>query len=94
VWILQVFGGDINSVDPNTLSVEPSRGSPLSKRLNAVIGRLRSGRAIFQQCYVIRQGSPAEMHVQPFLAEDRTAISSSYADFMTHLFSATMQKSN
>ena len=48
------------------LSVEPVRiGRELSERINALITDLRRGRAVYPQCFVVRQGkssSEAVLH--------------------------------
>lgn len=49
------------STDCPPLQVEPSTGSPLSKRLNRVLWGLRAGRPLYQQCFVVRQGTPLEV---------------------------------
>ena len=49
-------------MDPSlALSVEPSRGTPVSERLNRMLGALRSRRPLYAQCWVVRQGSPSEV---------------------------------
>ena len=49
------------STSPSLGQVEPSTGSPLSKRLNRVLWGLRAGRPLYQQCFVVRQGTPLEV---------------------------------
>lgn len=45
----------------SVLSVEPVRkGSEFSERINAVIADLRQGRAVYPQCFVVRQGRPLQ----------------------------------
>lgn len=74
---LQVFGMEPSALpqDASAVSVEPGRpDAPMSRRLNAVLKALRSGRPLYQQCFVVRQGSPMEVHVVPYFVEDRTQV--------------------
>ena len=48
-------------MDPAHLRAEPSRGSPISQRLNRLLGTLRTRRPLHQQCQIVRQGSPMEV---------------------------------
>lgn len=91
-WAMEVLGGDIHALDPNQLTVEPSRGSPMSHRINALLGALRSGRPLYQQCYVVKQGSPMEVHVMQYLVEDRMPATPSYTDFMMSVHRGVMSK--
>jgi len=92
-WSMEVLGTDIHTVaDPSQLSVEPPREGALSRRINNVLSRLRAGRPIYQQCFIVRQGSPMEMHMLPYLVEDRTQTTPSYADFMLLLHKSVMSK--
>ena len=57
VALLQVFQIDKAPAQDAPLSVEPVRkGSELSERINALITDLRGGRAVYPQCFVVRQG--------------------------------------
>lgn len=67
------------------LSPEPERpGSELSARLNALLRALRGSKELWQECWVVRQGTPMEAHLMPYLVEDRQAAAGSlgYLDFM------------
>ncbi len=54
----QVFGeaAPNQPADGVSLSVEPPQASELSKRINALLSSLRSGRSRYASCYVVRQG--------------------------------------
>ena len=70
------------------LNLEPAQpGSELSGRINAVLGRLRSARELWQEVWPVLQGTPMEAHLMPFLVEDRLASAGSmgYLDFMMQL---------
>ena len=55
--LLQVFEVEQAPAQDAVLSVEPVRkGGELSERINALIADLRRGRAVFPQCFVVRQG--------------------------------------
>lgn len=55
--VLQVFEVDKAPTQDGALSVEPVRkGRELSERINALITDLRRGRAVYPQCFVVRQG--------------------------------------
>lgn len=89
----QLFGLEPGQPEPPALSAEPAQpGSELSARLNALIGKLRVGRATCQQCFVVRQGSHLEAHVLPYLVEDRSVGTQSYADFLQALHKAVLAK--
>lgn len=47
-----------------------------------------------QECFVVRQGTPMEAHLMPFLVEDRQATSGSqaYLDWMMQLQKMLMSK--
>ena len=80
---------------PAGLNPEPVRaGSELSARVNGVLRTLRGARELWQECWVIRQGSPMEAHVMPYLVEDRqaTAGSMGYMDYMLQLQKMLMAK--
>jgi protein transport protein SEC24 len=91
-----VFGFDLSSPeanDPTRLQVEPERpGSPLSARLCAVLRALRAGRPTYAQCFVVRQGSPMEMHIQQYWVEDRGANTQGYPDWMMAVYKGVMAK--
>jgi hypothetical protein len=70
------------------LNPEPVRpGSELSARINGVLRQLRARRELWQECWVLRQGTPMEAHLMPLLVEDRQAAAGSqgYLDFMLTL---------
>lgn len=91
-WAMDVLGGEVQQLDPAALQVEPSRGSPLSVRVNRLLAALRSRRPTYQQCFVVRQGSPLEVHVMPYLVEDRMPAVPSYSDFMMVLHKGVLSK--
>jgi protein transport protein SEC24 len=77
------------------LSPEPERpGSELSVRINAVLRALRGRRELWQECWVVRQGTPMEAHLMPLLVEDRGPAqgSQSYLEFMLQLQKMLMAK--
>ncbi len=92
----QVFGVDLASPeasDSTKLHVEPPReGAPASQRVNAVLRELRRGRAVHQQCFVVRQGGPLEVHIAQYFVEDRGAAPQSYADWMLAIHKGVLQK--
>lgn len=79
-------------MDSAALHVEPARESPTSKRLCAVLAALRGGRALHGQCFVVRQGSPLEMHVAPYFVEDRGPSTQAYGDYLQTVHKAVMAK--
>lgn len=96
---LQVFGVDVHNPpqDVSGLAVEPARNTPLSQRINAVLAALRaraaaSGSASFQQCFVVRQGSPLEAAVVPYFVEDRSVGQLSYSEYLASFHKAVMSK--
>lgn len=91
------FGSTANPNDPSTLHAEPERqGSELSARLNKIIQFLRKGKDLYQECHVVRQGSPLEAHVMPYFVEDRAGAGAGglpgYLDWMLGLQKAVMAK--
>ncbi|EFN54134.1 hypothetical protein CHLNCDRAFT_135519 [Chlorella variabilis] len=91
----QVFGVQGPPQDTAGLNPEPVRqGSELSARINAVMRQLRDRRELWQECWTIRQGTPMEAHLMPFLVEDRQATTGSmaYLDFMLQLQKLLMAK--
>ena len=91
------FGVAGPPADGSALAVEPPRqGSELSARLNGVLRQLRRGgrRELWQECYVVRQGTPLEAHVVPYFVEDRAAAAGSlgYLDWMLQLQKGVMAK--
>ena len=57
IGLLQVFDIDQAPAQDAPLSVEPvQKGRELSERINALITDLRRGRAVYPQCFVVRQG--------------------------------------
>lgn len=86
-----LFGLQQGQPEPQALSAEPAvPGSELSERLNAVLASLRQGRPTHQQCFVVRQGSHLEAHVQPYLVEDRSVGTQGYGDWLQSLHKAVM----
>lgn len=70
--MMQVFGINPKTNKPtdaagSSLSVEPARASPLSQRINAVLGSLRSGRSNYQKCFSVRQGENIYFHSSAIL---------------------------
>lgn len=54
----QVFELEQAPAQDSVLSVEPVRkGRELSERINALVTDLRKGRAVYPQCFVVRQGT-------------------------------------
>ena len=54
----QVFELEQAPAQDSVLSVEPVRkGRELSERINALVADLRKGRAVYPQCFVVRQGT-------------------------------------
>ena len=81
------------AVDALALDPEPARpGSELSARVCGVLAALRATRPGFPPCFVVRQGSPAEAHVMPYLVEDRGPGTPSYADFAASLQKTVLAK--
>ena len=78
--------------DASQLSPEPPRDNLMSKRICAVLSTLRARRPVYQQCFVIRQGSPLEVHVLPYFVEDRSQATPSYADFMLAMHKGVLSK--
>ena len=64
----------------------------MSKRVNALLRALRTGRPLWQQCFVVQQGMPLEMHMVPYFVEDRSQATPSYADFMLTLHRGVLSK--
>ncbi|KAL3141459.1 hypothetical protein ABBQ32_005024 [Trebouxia sp. C0010 RCD-2024] len=92
-FMQQVFEIDKAPTQDGALTVEPVRkGRELSERINALITDLRRGRAVYPQCFVVRQGSAAEQHMHALLVEDKLAQTQSYVDWMTQLHKTVMAK--
>lgn len=47
---------------------------------------------LLPQVFVVRQGSPLEPHVLPYLVEDRSPSTQSYTDYMVSLHKAVLAK--
>jgi protein transport protein SEC24 len=91
----QAFGVQSLPPDASGLNPEPVRpGSELSARINGVLRQLRARRELWQECWVLRQGTPMEAHLMPLLVEDRQAAAGSqgYLDFMLTLQKMLMAK--
>lgn len=91
----QAFGLQGPPQDTSGLNPEPVRqGSELSARINAVLRQLRGSKELWQECWTIRQGTPMEAHVMPFLVEDRQAASGAmgYLDYMQQIQKMLMSK--
>ena len=52
--------------------------------------RLREGRPVYPQSFVVRQGSQQEVHVLPYFVEDRTPQADSYADYLLRVHKAVL----
>ncbi len=52
--------------------------------------RLREGRPVYQQSFVVRQGSQREFQVLPYFIEDRTPQTDGYADFLLRVHKAVL----
>lgn len=95
-WSVDVFGCDIAALNPQDLaSVKPEpprEGSRVSARVCNVLAALRAGRALQPQCFVVRQGSPLEVHCAQYFVEDRGAASTSYSEFMMGLHKGVLSK--
>ncbi|MEW5302407.1 MAG: hypothetical protein WDW36_005198 [Sanguina aurantia] len=92
-WAAEVFGLDSGAgPDSKPLSVEPVKDTPMSRRVCQVISTLREHRPVYQQCFVVRQGSPQEVHALPYFVEDRSQASPSYSDYMVTLHKAILSK--
>lgn len=59
-------------------------------RVGNVCRKLREGRAVHQQVIVVRQGSPLEQHMAPYLVEDGSAGGPAYLDFLLQLHKAIL----
>ncbi|KAK9811733.1 hypothetical protein WJX72_009241 [[Myrmecia] bisecta] len=83
-FLAQVFGVDPAHPPQDSLglAVEPARNNELSQRINALLRALRAGRANYQNCFVVRQGSPTEVHVLAYFLEDRGPGPYSYVELM------------
>eukprot|EP00198_Chlamydomonas_reinhardtii_P012637 XP_001701974.1 COP-II coat subunit [Chlamydomonas reinhardtii] len=93
-WCVEVFGTDPLSLpqDTSAVTVEPGRDTPMSGRVTTLLRALRAGRPLHQQVFVVRQGSPLEPHVLPYLVEDRSPSTQSYTDYMVSLHKAVLAK--
>ena len=88
-----VFGVAAPPPDAGALRLEPPRpGSELAARIAAVMAACRGAREVYQECFVVRQGTPMEAHVGPYFVEDRQASAGAqgYLDFMLTLQKAVM----
>lgn len=58
--LLQVFGlpQQATQQELQAAKVEPARDSPLSQRLNNVLGQLRKGNPAHPLCFIVKQGDP------------------------------------
>jgi protein transport protein SEC24 len=64
-----------------------TRGDPLSEKIGAVLGQIRSERPVpYMQLHVIRQGEPQEPRFFAWLIEDRTTgLQSTYTEFLQRM---------
>ncbi|GIL72053.1 hypothetical protein Vretimale_545 [Volvox reticuliferus] len=93
-WCVEVFGMEPNSLpqDTTAVTVEPGRDAPMSRRVNAVLRKLRAQRPLHQQVFVVRQGSGLDAHVLPYFVEDRSPATQSYMEYMVLLHKSVMAK--
>ena len=63
-FMRDAFGVDahVSQVDVNQLSIETSR-SELATRLRRLVESMRSGKAVYQTLYILRQGDPNEVSI-------------------------------
>jgi protein transport protein SEC24 len=81
--LLQDLFGAVGVADPLLLDVD--HDSALSKKVQKLLGVLRTGKDTYQQCFVVRQGDAIETHWMPYLVEDRIAGTMSYTEFLCHI---------
>lgn len=94
-YVGELFAADPATLPPDLtgLSVEPERPTNVSKRLNALMRQLRKRNSgIYQQCFVVRQGSSMEAHVIPYFVEDRGHGTQSYMDFLCTIHKGVTSK--
>ncbi len=56
----------------------------------ALYRRLRERRPVYQQSFVVRQGSQLEFQVLPHFVEDRTPQTDGYADYLLRVHKAVL----
>lgn len=86
-YIGQLFCTDPSSLAQDLIgaTVEPEKPTEVSRRICCLLAYLRKDNWIFQQCFVVRQGSAMEAHVLPYFIEDRGQGTASYSDFLCSL---------
>jgi len=91
-YVAQLFGVAATAVpnEVHKLPLEPAKDNPESKRFNALLGKLREGRALHQQVFVVKQGTPLEARMGAYMVEDATAGGPSYGDYLLQLHKSVL----
>ena len=82
-WLVDVFGlQNPTPQDLMNLQVGAALDNPTSKKVIGAVNSIRKGNMYYQQCFVVRQGDPAEAMILPWLVEDKFQTSYSYTNFL------------
>ena len=55
-----------------------------------MLRRLREGRPLYPQSFVVKQGSQMEIHVLPYFVEDRAPQADGYIDYLLRMHKAIL----
>jgi len=82
-WLIDVFGlQNPTPQDLMNLQVGAALDNPTSQKVIAAVNRVRQNNMYHQQCYVVRQGDPAEAMLLPWLVEDKFQTLYSYTNYL------------
>ena len=74
------------------LQVGASLDNPTSKKIMAAIKKIRDDNIYYQQCYVVRQGDPAEAMILPWLVEDKFQTMYSYTNYLGYIHKGVLTR--
>ena len=67
------------------LQVGATLNNDTSKKVVGAVNKIRENNIYFQQCYVVRQGDPAEAMILPWLVEDKLQTLHSYTNYLGYI---------
>ena len=92
-WLIDVFGlQNPTPQDLMNLQVGASLDNPTSKKIMAAIKKIRDDNIYYQQCYVVRQGDPAEAMILPWLVEDKFQTMYSYTNYLGYIHKGVLTR--
>mmetsp|Transcript_2919 Transcript_2919/g.4880 ORF Transcript_2919/g.4880 Transcript_2919/m.4880 type:complete len:1045 (+) Transcript_2919:75-3209(+) len=85
-WLIDVFGlQNPTPQDLMNLQVGATLNNDTSKKVVGAVNKIRENNIYFQQCYVVRQGDPAEAMILPWLVEDKLQTLHSYTNYLGYI---------